>query len=133
MKRYQKILYYFRLILFIISLILMFLTLKNYIKIGIFGYVYLWIEFVYIVTIILTFLSKREIYKNDLVFNIMHICTYLYQIIMIIRMSHYKVSILIKDSILFYRNNYIILTVLLLTLIFYNIILYNDLSKNRIK
>ena len=35
------------------------------------------------------------------------------------------------DSYVFYRNNYIILSVLLLTLIFYTIVLYKDLHKKK--
>ena len=133
MKFYQKILYYIRLILFIISMVLIFFTLKNYIKMGIYGYIFLCTEFIYIITILLTILSKKELYMWDFVFNIMHIGTYLYQIILSIRMFSFKVSTIIKDSLTFYRNNYIILIVLLLTLIFYSLILYSEVCISKIK
>ena len=128
MRPYQKILYYIRFILFIASMILIFFTLKNYIKLGIYGYIFLCIEFIYIITILLTMLSKKELYMSDFVFNIMHIGTYLYQIFLSIRMFSYKVSIIIKDSLSFYQNNYIILTILIITLIFYSVVLYGELS-----
>lgn len=131
MKSFQKILYYLRLILFIISMFLIFLTIKNYIKIGIIGYLFLVIEFIYIIIILLTILSKRKIYMNDLVFNIMHIGIYIYQTILSIRMFSFKVSLLFKNSLVFYRNNYIVLITLLLTLIFYSVLLYGETSKKR--
>jgi len=132
-RLYQKILYYIRLILFITTMILIFFTMKNYIKIGMYGYIYLFIEFAYIITIILTMLSQRKIYMCDFVFNIMHIGTYLYQIILSIRMFSFKVSFVITDSLSFYQNNYIILIILLITLIFYSIVLYSELSEKKFK
>ena len=131
MKMYQKILYYSRLFLFIISLILIFITIKNYVKIGLWGYIFFIIELIYILGMLITILSKREIYKNDLCFNIMHIGTYLYQIILSVRMFTFPLSLLVKESYIFYRNNYIILSVLLLTLIFYSLVLYGDLTINK--
>ena len=77
----------------------------------------------------MTFLSKKKIYKTDLVFNIMHIGTYVYQIILSIRMFNFKVSTIVKESFSFYRNNYIILIILLITLIFYTVILNSDIYK----
>lgn len=133
MKRFQKILYYIRLILFIISMIFIFFTLKNYIKLGIYGYIFLSTEFIYILILLLTILSKKELYISDFVFNIMHIGTYLYQIILSIRMFSFNVSSIIKDSLIFYRNNYIILTVLILTLIFYSAVLYSEVDIKKIK
>ena len=81
----------------------------------------------------MTFLSKKKIYKTDLVFNIMHIGTYIYQIILSIRMFFFKVSTLVKESFSFYRNNYIILIILLITLIFYTVILNGDIYKKNVK
>ena len=133
MKLYQKILYYIRLFLFVISMVLIFININNYLKIGVFGYIFLYIEFIYIITILITILSKRKIYMTDLIFNFMHIGTYVYQIILSIRMFSFKVSMVIKDSLFFYNNNYIILTVLLLTLIFYSSILYKELKKIKVK
>ena len=92
MKTFKKLLYYFRLLLFLISLILMFLTIKNYIRIGLWGYLFFTIEFIYIIAILITLLSKQNIYKTDLIFNIMHIGTYTYQIILSTKMFSFKVS-----------------------------------------
>lgn len=129
MKTFNKVLYNLRIILFIVSLVCIFLTMKNYIKIGLWGYIFFLIEFIYICTILFTILSKKKIYLKDLSFNIMHLGTYLYQIIISFRMYDFKVSSLVNESFVFYKNNFIILSVLLITLIFYTIIMNNDLIK----
>lgn len=129
MKTKHKILYYLRLLLFAITLILMFVTIENYIRVGLFGYLFFILEFIYIISVLITILSKKKIYKTDFVFNIMNIGTYIYQIILSSRMFSFKVSTLVKESFSFYRNNYIILIVLLVTLIFYTIILNSDIYK----
>lgn len=133
MKKYQKLIYYLRLALFIITLILMFLNISNYIKVGLWGYIFLILEFIYIFAILITILLKRNLYKTDLIFNLMHIGTYMYQIILSIRMFSFKVSSLVKESFIFYRNNYIILSILLAVLIFYSLVLYGELSKQKNK
>lgn len=126
MKKFQKILYYLRLTLFIVSLILIFLTIKNYIKVGIWGYIFFIMEFLFIISILFTILSKRQTYVDDLSFNIMHIGTYIYQMIVTIRMQTYELTSIIPESYIFYRNNYIIISILLGALIFFTGLLYND-------
>ena len=133
MKTFKKLLYYFRLLLFLISLILMFLTIKNYIRIGLWGYLFFTIEFIYIIAILITLLSKQNIYKTDLIFNIMHIGTYTYQIILSTKMFSFKVSSIVKESFTFYRNNYIILIILLTMLIFYSLVLRSEFNKKSYK
>lgn len=130
MKLFPKILYYLRLILFLTVLIIIFITIKNYIKIGLWGYLFLIMEFIYIIVILLTILSKNKIYQEDLLFNIMHIGTYIYQLILSYKMFTFKISSLVLNSYRFYRNNYIILIILLFILMFYTILLYKDLLKN---
>lgn len=129
MKKFQKILYYVRLIFFLISLIFLFLTIKNYIKVGFWGYFFIIMEFCFIISILFTMLSKKKIYMTDLSFNIMHIGTYIYQTILFIRMQTYELTSLIPESYIFYRNNYIILSILLGSLIFFTIVLYVESDK----
>ncbi len=131
MKMYQKVLYYLRLLLLLVSLIFIFLNIKNYLRIGIWGNIFFILEFFYIIAILITILSKRSLYMTDLSFNIMHIGTYLYQIILSIRMVTYPISSLSEGSYSFYRNNCIILSILLLTLIFYSLVLYGELNKKK--
>lgn len=128
MKHFIKILYYLRMILFPITLILLFITMKTYIKVGLWGYLFFVVEFVYIFMMILTFLAKNNQFKNDVSFNIMHIGTYIYQIIVAVRTFNFRISSLLLDSYLFYRNNCIIMFILLITLIIYTAILYSELN-----
>lgn len=131
MNVYQKGLYYLRITMFNITLVLIFLTLKNYLRIGFLGYLFLLIEFVYIIIVLMTILSKKKLFKTDLAYNIMHLGTYLYQIILTSRMFSFKVSTLVKESFQFYRNNAVILNILLAILIFYSFVLYKDLCQKK--
>lgn len=123
MKLLRKILYYTRIVLFILTLFLLFFTLNNYIKVGWSGYLFLGIVFIYIVVSLMTLLSKKKVFKNDFMYNFMQIATYIYQVILTIKMFSFNVSLLVKESIIFYRNNYLILSILLISLIIYTCIL----------
>lgn len=132
MKLFPKILYYLRLFLFLTVLVLIFINIKNYIKVGLWGYIFLTMEFIYITLILFTILSKRKIYQEDLVFNIMHIGSYMYQLILSFKMFSFKLSTLVLNSYKFYRNNYIILSILLFVLIIYTIALYDDYNNKEL-
>ena len=119
MKKIDEILYYSRLSLFIISLIINFLMIGTFVKVGLFGYIYLFFEFIYISVIITMILSKKKRYKNDTAFNTMQIGTYIYQSIVYIRTFSWKLSSFSIDSYNFYRNNCIILSVLVIVILFY--------------
>lgn len=127
MKTSRKILYYIRLSFFIITLIFVFLNIKNYLKVGITGYIFFIMEFAYIIILLLTILSKRKVYVTDLSFNIMNLGTCVYHSIVTYRMYTYKLTTLVPYSYRFYRNNYIILSILLAILIFFAYVVYvND-------
>lgn len=127
--KYKQILYYLRLLLFITSMIFIFLTIKNYIMSGIIGYLFFIVEFLYIIVILITLLSKKSIFINDKVFNGMNIGIYLYQIIISIRVFSFPISRLIPGSINFYRVNYMILIALLTILIIYSFVIKNESNK----
>jgi len=119
MKNMKKVLYYVRMILFVLSLIFIFSAIKTFTKVGLWGYIFFIIEFIYIILMILTLLSHDKRYKNDISFNVMHIGAYLYQIIVSIKTFQFKMSTALIDSYLFYRNNCIIMIALLISLICY--------------
>jgi len=125
MKNMKKVLYYVRMILFVLSLIFIFSAIKTFTKVGLWGYIFFIIEFIYIILMILTLLSHDKRYKNDISFNVMHIGAYLYQIIVSIKTFQFKMSTALIDSYLFYRNNCIIMIALLISLICYIVILCN--------
>lgn len=126
MKKGFVILYYLRLTLFIVSMIFIFLTIRNYMRTGIWGYLFFTFEFLYIITMLITILSKKNIYIKDCVYNCMHIGTYIYQIIISHRTISFPVSSLLSGSFKFYRNNYFIIISLLIILIIYSFFIKDD-------
>lgn len=126
MKKSYKILYCFRLVLFIISMIFIFLTIKNYMRIGIWGYLFFIVESLYVIVILITMISKKDIYMKDSLYNSMHIGTYIYQIIISHRTISFPASSLLNGSFIFYQNNYIIIISLLIILIIYSFFIKDD-------
>ena len=124
----KKIIYYLRLILFVIYLIINFLLIDKLWSINIFSNIYFLINLIYCFIIILTILSKKELFINDISYNILTIGIYLY-----ITVIFYIVSISSKLDIinnnLYYQNNFIFLIILLLGIIIYTLILNKDEKK----
>lgn len=105
--------------------------IKTFVKVGIIGYLYLLIEFIYIISIILMILSKKEKYQNDLAFNIMQIGMYIYQGIVFIRTLNLSITSIALSNYVFYRNNCIILIILIITLFFYLFAINKEVNQKK--
>lgn len=116
----KRIIYYLRIILFIVYLVTLFLLIDKVFTIKIFGSLFFIINIIYSILMILTILSKKKDYKNSISYNIVNIGVYLY-----VMLIYYITSISTKLEVLnnynYFRNNFILIMILLMGLITFTI------------
>ena len=78
----KRILYYLRIILFIIYLIGIFLLIDNLYKSNFFSILYFSLNLIFSFITILSILSKKNIFKENITYNILNIGIYLYTIML---------------------------------------------------
>ena len=93
------------------------------------GYIFLIIYFVYVIKNIIELLAKKKRYRNDLIYNLMQIGLIGYLIFFSLSSVINKVYVT-KITYSYFRNNYIILSVLILFILIYNIVWFNSKNKN---
>ena len=128
MKRFNKIIYYLKLFLFIIHFYFVFIVLHNILDIKIYGYLFLIIYFFYIIKVITELLSKKERYKNDLIYNLMQIGFLGYIIGISIKLYISKLYVTDK-TITYFRTNYLIASLLIVFIIIYGILCFYNKKK----
>ncbi len=126
----KKIIYYLRMTLFTIYLITLFLLIDNFYNINIITSIYFILNIVYSLIIILSILSKKKIFKNPISYNILNIGIYIYTIVIYIITSS-KTKLEIMNNNLYFNNNFIMLSILLLGLSIYSLYLNNTLDNKK--
>ncbi len=121
----KKIIYYFSVILFTIYLFIMFLLINKLYKTSILSIIYFIINIIYSIFIILTILSKKNIYKISLSYNILNIGVYIYTF-MLYKITTSNTTLDIINNQIYFNNNYIMISILLIGLTVYTIILNNE-------
>lgn len=124
----KKITYYLRFILFIIYLIVMFLLIDSIYKPNFFSTLYFFLNLIYSFIMILSILSKKEIFKNIISYNILNLGIYLYTF-MLYRITYSNTTLEILSNEIYFRNNFIMISILLIGIITYTLIL-NKETKN---
>ena len=126
----KKIFYYLRIITFIAYLIIMFLLIDKLYKSDIWAIIYFIFSFIYIVIMILTILSKKEIFKETISYNTLNIGLYAYTfVIYYLIFDASNLEILANES--YFHHNYLMLCILMVTLSIFAILLNreSDLEK----
>lgn len=108
----KKIVYYLRLILFTIYLICIFLLIEKILSIKIFGPIYLIFSLIYSIFMIISVLSKKEIYINTNSFNLLNIGIYVYYFI-VFYFGYTTSRLEVINTSLYYIHNFSILCILL--------------------
>lgn len=119
MKKFAKIIYYIKLFLFVINFYFIFTMLHNILDTKIFGIIFIIMYLIYVIKIILEMLSKKERYKQDLIYNLMQTGLIIYIMIISIRCMVVKMYVT-RFTIPYFRINYIILSVLIIFILIYN-------------
>ncbi len=128
MKKLARIIYYIKLILFIIHFYFVFLMLHNILDTKIYGLIFLVFYLIFAIKVLIELLSKKDRYKNDLIYNIMQIGVYFY--LMIVSIKTYIAKIYVtRMSLGYFRINYLILTVLIIFIFVYSYLEFKSSKK----
>ena len=126
----MKITYYSRIILFIIYLLCMFLLIDKILTISILGTVFFIFEIIYSILMILTILSKKDIFIKDAIFNLFNITLYLYTYIIFYMAYVLSSKLDIISNKMYYQNNFVLIIFTTTIIIFYTIYLNKKNDKN---
>ena len=119
----RNIIYYSRYILFILHNFIVFQLLYIILRMNAFGIIYLILEIIYIIVIITQLLGAKLRYKREIIYNCMQIGFYIYLILFFIKIrTNYITPSL---SFIFLRNNFIVLSILLVIIMIYSKIIVN--------
>ena len=121
MKRITSILYGLKTLLFIIHFYFVFIMLHDILDTKIYGYVFLFFLFIYIIKNILELLSQKKRYKNDLIYNFMQISFLSYIIFLAIKVSTNEMYVT-NSTYSYFRTNYIISSILLIFILAYDFV-----------
>ena len=121
----KKFLYYLRIILFITYLIVMFLLIDKIYLSNFISTVYFILNLLYSIIIILTILSKKEIFKTTISYNILNMGIYLYTILLF-KITSTNTTLDIINNQTYFQNNFIMISLLVIGLSGYSLILNND-------
>ena len=121
----KKFLYYLRIILFITYLIVMFLLIDKIYLSNFISTVYFILNLLYSIIIISTILSKKEIFKTTISYNILNMGIYLYTILLF-KITSMNTTLDIINNQTYFQNNFIMISLLVIGLSGYSLILNND-------
>ncbi len=127
-KLFKKIFYYLRIIFFFLHFFFLFNITSTLLQIRPLIYLFLLLHFIFCINVIWEMLSKKKIYQEDFVYNLMQIGVYIYFFTIYYRVHYFNVFYM-KDTVIYFNINFGILCFLLTFLIFYS----NFELKNRKK
>lgn len=121
MKKINKIVYTIRMIFFCLQFIFIYMCIDAIYHTRLFGYIFLALYIIYVISVIGELLSKKISYQEDLVYNFMQIGTilYIFALFFQIRIAHVSVM---SDTLSYFNLNFKILSFLLIVIVLYNII-----------
>ncbi len=128
MKNVSRVVYSIKLILFITQFYFMFLMLHNILDTRIYGIVFLLFYFIFAIKEILELLSKKERFKNDIIYNIMKIGVYGYLLFISIKTYLSKIYVT-RITMNYFIINYIILSLLIIFIIIYSYLEFKSSKK----
>ena len=116
----KKFVFYLRVVIFILYLITVFLLINHLYNEQLIVNIYFLLNIIYSLLIILTLLSKKKIFRDSYSYNIVNIGIYIYTFVLYF-VSKDATRIEIIKSEVYFRNNYIMLGLMLLGLIIYTL------------
>lgn len=121
----KKIIYYLRIILFVLYLITMFLLIDKLYKTSFLSIIYYIFNIIYSIFIIISIISKKKIFKEIISYNLLNIGIYLYTF-MLYKIIQGNSFLDIINNKGYFNNNYIMMSILLFGLTTYTLILNNE-------
>lgn len=121
----KKIIYYLRIILFVLYLITMFLLIDKLYKTSFLSIIYYIFNIIYSIFIIISIISKKKIFKEIISYNLLNIGIYLYTFMLYKIIQGNSLLDIINNKV-YFNNNYIMMSILLFGLTTYTLILNNE-------
>ena len=116
----KRILYYIRIVLFILYQIIMFLLIDKILNISLFGNIYFVVNLIYSLITIVALLSKKVVFQNNFAYNIINIGFYLYTgIIYYMALTNTKIDIM--NNLSYFQINFALLILLIIGIILFTI------------
>lgn len=128
MRSISKIVYIIKMILFVLHFYFVFLMLHNILDTGLFGIIFIVIYLMFILKTIFELLSKKDRYKNDIIYNVMNIGVYLYLLVISIKTYLAKIYVT-RITLSYFKTNYIILSILIIFIFVYNYLEFKSSKK----
>ena len=104
MNRFAKIVYFIKMILFVIHFYFVFMMLHNILDTKIYGIIFIVFYLMFTIKILCELLSKRQRYKNDIIYNIMQIGVFAYLLVISIKTNRAKIYVT-RMSLGYFRIN----------------------------
>lgn len=121
----KKIIYYLRIILFVLYLITMFLLIDKLYKTSFLSIIYYIFNIIYSIFIIISIISKKKVFKEIISYNLLNIGIYLYTFMLYKIIKDNSFLDIINNKV-YFNNNYIMMSILLFGLTTYTLILNNE-------
>ena len=128
MKKLAKVIYLIKLVFFVIHFYFVFLMLHNILDTKLYGIIFLVFYILFAFKVIIELLSKKDRYKNDLIYNIMQIGVYFYLLIISIKTYVAKIYVT-RITLGYFKLNYIILSVLIIFIFVYSYLEFRSSKK----
>ncbi len=119
MNVFKKVIFIIRMVFFILQFYGIYLSLNVILQVKIVGYVFLCLYLIYSIKIILEWLSKNDIYKEDLIYNFMQVGMHFYMFILIYRIWR-EYMVVMTSTMKYFQINYTIMSILLIFILIYS-------------
>ena len=128
MKKFAKLVYIIKMVLFIVHFYFVFMMLHNILDTTVYGIIFLVFYVVFAIKVIIELLSKKDRYKNDAIYNIMQIGVYAYLLVLSIKTYTAKIYVT-RITMSYFKVNYIILSLLIIFIFIYSYLEFRPSKK----
>ena len=128
MKKFAKLVYIIKMVLFIVHFYFVFMMLHNILDTTVYGIIFLVFYVVFAIKVIIELLSKKDRYKNDAIYNIMQIGVYAYLLVLSIKTYTAKIYVT-RITMSYFKVNYIILSLLIIFIFIYSYLEFSPSKK----
>ena len=121
----KNFIYYLRIFTFTLFLIVMFILIEEFYKPDIIRFIFYTLSIIYAITSILSILSKKDIFKDIISYNLLNISLYIYTFIIFgVTFNSTRFDILSNE--IYFCNNLLILSFFFIVLIGFTLSLNKD-------
>lgn len=128
MKKLSKIIYIIRMFLFTINFYFIFTMLENILDTKVYGIIFLILYMLLVIKVFIELLIKKDLCKEDIIYNIMQTGVCLYILVMSIKIVVYNIRVT-KITYGYFKTNYLILSILIVFVLIYSYLEFKSSNK----